>query len=454
MSVLLAIHWMNVLAITEADLQRMVEDVTKQYRLPGAYAALTSADDLLAQVGVGDFRLTDVPPYLRIGSVTKLFNGLLVLRLVQAAQLTLDTPCSTRLLGCPQELLGASKSEPTVAHLLEHTSGMSDLLPSEFGLTTPHPLEQVLSLAPRSRAQHWPTGQFFVYSNNNAAALSVLLQTLVGVPYETLMSRNVLQPLQLRSATFAASPEILHALAPGHDADGRTRLPYWHMPYPAMGALNIKADDLLSVVRLLLNRGRQHQQTFLSPPLIARMETPTTALNRRHGVSCGYGLGVYCWYRNGIKFFGHDGDADGYLTHLAYSSELASGYVIAINSFNREAMRALRTHIETALAATHPRTAIAVYLPTPAERASLSGTYTLATSRFRPRRDPPRTMRVYEHDGKLWTTARREPVQLISVAPAKFRMAEEREATIARVELGSDVYLLGDDLGNWRKIVP
>jgi len=113
---------------TPADLHRMLLEITRSDPLPGVLVAVTSPAQTLALVGVGDYadasNASAAAPYLRVGSVTKLFNGLLVLRLVQAGLLRLDLPCPATLPGCPRNPAGLASETPTAAHLLEHTSGM------------------------------------------------------------------------------------------------------------------------------------------------------------------------------------------------------------------------------------------------------------------------------------------------------------------------------------------
>ncbi len=50
-----------------------------------------------------------------------------------------------------------------------------------------------------------------------------------------------------------------------------------------------------------------------------------------------------------MSFFGHGGDAHGYLAHFAYAPALQRGYFIVINAFNKEALRKMRQLIEEEL---------------------------------------------------------------------------------------------------------
>jgi len=294
-------------------------------------------------------------------------------------------------------------------------------------------------------------GQFFVYSNNSAAALSALLRAQLSTAYESLLDWHVLRSLGLKSATFAASPAVLRALPTGYDSDGRTPLPYWHMPYPAMGGLNLQVPDLLTVLRMLLRRGETPHGVFLSTDLMTRWQTPRTAAVRKHGVSCGYGLGIYCWNHSGVRFWGHDGDADGYLTLVAYSPALARGYVIALNSANRSALRTIRTRLEELLGVDASAAAL-INAPTAVATASVIGTYQRATQRFREAHATVPSMKVFAHEGRLMTDTAGRVRELIAVSPTRFHLAGEGEATVALVPIEDALFLVGDDFGNWRKV--
>lgn len=422
------------------------------HHLPGAYVAIVSTDAVCQRWHIG--ALTAQPgrpdtPRIRLGSITKTFNALAVAREVTAGRLRLSTPCPPTAPYCPRDSGDRPGAASTIAELLEHTSGMADLAAEEFAVARPLTPAAAFALAPTSRHRRWPRARFAVYSNNNAAALGALLAARADRGYETVLQQTVLGPLGLRSASFAAGPWEGIEIPAGYAEDGASPLPYWHMIHPSMGGLNIAAGDMLRVVQLFVARGRQRGREFLPPAMIARMETPRTALSARAGLAYGYGLGIYPWYRRGVRFLGHDGDADGHLAQFGYAPSRGLGYLVAINSASRPGLRALRRAVELAIvgdgAPVPPRVPVSV-----ADRRALCGTWRSLTARFPPRGERLSTLQIkFDGDRLLDCVDGRTCRELIPVRRDRFRRDGEGEATIVHVVQDGASLLLGDDLGNF-----
>ncbi len=137
--------------------------------------------------------------------------------------------------------------------------------------------------------------------------------------------------------------------------------------------------------------------------------------------------------------------------HFAYAPQLGFGYVLAINSDNRPGLLALRQEIETRMVGAGLAPLPSFPLEEPA-RDRIVGDYRAVTARFPRQGRPAETLRVILEGGQLITIdgagGRRE---LIPVAPNLFRREEDGAPTVVLTTEGGAVYLLGDDLGNYRK---
>jgi hypothetical protein len=192
---------------------------------------------------------------------------------------------------------------------------------------------------------------------------------------------------------------------------------------------------------MFLNDGRHGTQTIVNTKTLARMQRPATSLAARGGL--GYGLGIYQFQHGGVSFFGHGGDADGYLAHFAYAPRLQRGYFIVINAFKRGTLRKMRRIIEDAIVAgTDVATPPEVSLDA-AQAALLGGTYRRVTRRFTSN-EPLDSVTVVRENGKLITS--REPGRrraLRAVTPWHFRRPDQTVATIAFTACGNRLYLQG-----------
>lgn len=448
-------------AMDFAALTAQIEAIRVAANVPGVVILISGPDEILHLAALGEAdRATRAPlrvdQYLRIGSITKTFNAIAVMRLVERGALSLDAPVAGMLARPPFRNPWERARPLTIAHLLEHTGGLRDLTPAEFAFNAPVSLAAAFAIAPASRDLRWPPGLYPSYSNHGAGILAAVLERLSGETYEAVVAREVFAPLAMTSASFLPETRVLARLATGYDADGETAIPYWHMLYRALGAINVEPREMAALLQLMLQRGRYAGRQILSPASVARMETPRTSLAARAGVTYGYGLGVYQTYRRGVSFYGHGGDADGYLAHLAYAPALGLGYFVSINAFNKAALKAMRRAIEDRFTASQRvRAPAALRLPA-AVRTALAGSYDPVTRRFPDAYAPgvvPGRMRIVDVAGALATeTAGGRQRGLIAVTPETFRRAGEAGATIAIIRDAGDVYLQGNDLGNYRRV--
>jgi hypothetical protein len=207
---------------------------------------------------------------------------------------------------------------------------------------------------------------------------------------------------------------------------------------------------MIPLVQMLLNRGEFAGRRLYLESTIDRMEVPATTLAARSGLHYGYGLGLYQYQYRRTSFFGHGGDADGYLAFFAYSKTLKRGYFVVINAFNKNAMLAMRRAIEDNIIAGHepPRAPQAQHSQAQIER--LTGRYGAVTARFGSVSSDT-ALEVIAAGAKLYLdqkTGQRR--RIYPVTAWHFRFASESIATIAFIPCGASMVLQGD-FGNYAK---
>lgn len=138
----------------------------------------------------------------RIGSITKTFTAVLVLRLRDEGVLDLGDPLE-------KHLPGTGAGEATIAELLAHTGGLAAESPSPWWERTPGSLRPELADVLGERPHRHPVGRRFHYSNPGFTLLGALVEQLRGAPWEDVLRREVLEPLGLLRTTW--HPEAPHA---------------------------------------------------------------------------------------------------------------------------------------------------------------------------------------------------------------------------------------------------
>ncbi|MCJ8275103.1 MAG: beta-lactamase family protein [Psychrosphaera sp.] len=225
----------------------------------------------------------------------------------------------------------------TIEQLLEHTGGFTDMGRKEFASNDEVTLAQGLKRFASTRQVKWQPGQLHSYSNTGYGLAGRVLELATNSTINDWITRTVFKPLAMNSATMKHSKIVKMHLVPGYQADGVTQIPYWHMIYPSLGAINLQPRDMAKLLQLYLTLHTGTASDGFDKKQIQRQEPPKTTLAAKQGLNYGYGLGLYQWYSHRQIFYGHGGDADGYLARFGYQKTARLGYFLVINSFNNRA---------------------------------------------------------------------------------------------------------------------
>ncbi|MFF6979028.1 serine hydrolase domain-containing protein [Streptomyces sp. NPDC008343] len=248
----------------------------------------------------------------RIGSITKTFTAVLVLRLRDEGLLSLGDRLE-------KHLPGTAAGESTIAELLAHTSGLAAETPGSWWERTPGSLRPELSDVLGDQPFLHPSGRRFHYSNPGYTLLGALVEKLRGAPWEDVLRREVLEPLGLKRTS--TRPQAPHAggwaVHPWADVMLPEPLEDLGRMAPAgqlwsttgdlakFAAFLIKGDD-----RVLSAESRREMRTPAAPPEAA-------------DVASGYAycLGLEIRHQDGRSFVGHSGSLPGFLACLTASVE-------------------------------------------------------------------------------------------------------------------------------------
>ncbi len=449
--------WAGSAAATDFPvLQQQIDDIRQRHGVSAAAVILVEdkTTRLAHYSGVTDWaqrRPVSEDTYFRVGSVTKAFTGLALLRAEQQGVLRLDQPLRELLPDLPFENPYAGTDPVRVGHLLEHSAGWYDMSKPEFDHNDPVGLKDALAIAPQSRISHWPPGWHSSYSNIGPGVASYALERQTGQPFGAYMDRHVFEPLGMASATLLPTDSVKARLAAGYDRDGRTPIPYWHIVYPASGAMNVRPKDMARFLQMLVNRGALDGRAVFSSAQIRRLENPRHTLAARTGLEFGYGLGNYHALYRGHVLHGHGGDADGYLAHYEYSLASKRGYFAVINAFNHQPLREIRRVLRDWLVdgLEKPAPPPAIRLPE-GRLANLAGNYRRASKRFPYPGWEQEGLEVRADGFRLLTRqSGGRWLPLLPVTERQFRRPDDPVATAAFVKLADGRVVLQGRMGNF-----
>ncbi len=349
---------------TTAELRQQIEKVLKDTHTPGAGIAIVKRDgpEWVAGIGLADVaanRAVTPDTLFRIGSISKGFVSLSVLKLVQEGKISLQDTLKSRAPDLEFKNPWEATDPIRIVNLLEHTTGWDDMALREYAFNPAKELtlKEGLDYNPKSRTSRWRPGTRFSYSNSGPPAAAYAIEKITGQRFEDYVEQNWFKPLGMTTASYFDTPEVQSRLTRLYHGDGKTPYPYWHIILRPAGSINASAKEMANYVQFYLNRGSFGGIQLLPPEAIDRMEKPTSTLAAREGLKTGYGLGNYTTVRHRI-FHGHNGGVEGGLTELAYLPDDGVGYVLMINSESGNALtqidNLIRSYITRNLAEPKP----------------------------------------------------------------------------------------------------
>jgi CubicO group peptidase (beta-lactamase class C family) len=278
----------------------------------------------------------------RIGSLTKTFIAVLVMRLRDEGRLDLADP-----LG--KQLDAGQAASATIAQLLSHTAGLASETPGPWWERSAGDLRPALTDI-LGTPRH-PAGRLFHYSNPGYGLLGALVGRLRGHGWEQALRQEILDPLGMTRTT--ASPEAPYArgfaVHPWADVMQLEPAEGTGLMAPA-GELWSTTADLCRFAAFLLDGDNR----VLPAKTLAEMRTPA-APPGDDAWAGGYGLGLQLFRHDGRVFYGHSGSMPGFLATLCVSPDDAIGGVALANATSGPDIAAIAVDLVTIVADNEPR---------------------------------------------------------------------------------------------------
>lgn len=278
-----------------------------------------------------------------IGSVTKSFTALAILKLVEEGKLSLDDEVSKYV---PIRLEAMGKPIK-IHHLLTHTSGIPALayaeafIRSSLGLDGPWlpvstPEDVLAFMSDYSSWVHSEPGSSYFYLNEGYVLLGHTVSKVSGISYEDYVRNKILRPLGMERTYFeeqevVRDPDV--AVPYIIDREGkyiRSRFPYG---IKADGGLLSNCEDMSRYVSALIGRGRLGDAEIANRESIDLMEgryvkIPSGIFKDDY---YGYGLTITGDFF-GRKLVRHSGSVLVYTAFMGYLPDEKLGVIVLANA--------------------------------------------------------------------------------------------------------------------------
>ena len=347
-----------------------LQEVYQKDSLPGMSVVLVNGKEIIYEHSFGYADLGHKIRYSsmsiqNIGSVSKTFAAIALMKAVELGYFTLDTDINTIL---PFKVVNPNSPTGiiTVRQLANHTSGILDN-PSIFYNTYQFDTslaayDQVAynklkrlgfnqevndcSLARFMYDYLSEQGQYYAkqnfgpdaagtsssYSNIGSALAAYLVEVKSGMSYADFTTRYIFDPLHMRQSSWFVDAKKLKNYARPYD-DAYLGLPFYHLITYPDGGLRTTTSDLSKYLIALL-KGYQGDKQLLTKSSYATMFTPQFSTESPpKGIRLTTRNKGIFWnlYVNGS--IGHDGDDPGVSSFLFFNPKTGLGGVFLSNKY-------------------------------------------------------------------------------------------------------------------------
>jgi CubicO group peptidase (beta-lactamase class C family) len=240
----------------------------------------------------------------RIGSITKQFTAMAILRLHEQGLLDVKDSISVHIPDYPKG------ERITVHQLLTHTSGIPDFtsLPdAEQNQARKVTLDELISWF-SNLSLLYPPGDRYQYTNSGYVILAKIIEVASGQSYPNYLQHQILEPLQMLDSGYDQHKLILPHRASGYikTETGYENAPFCDMSQPSgAGAMYSTIEDLYKWDRALYTDKvlNEHSRNAMFSPIVRiGSKEPKTYY--------GYGWEIDCHHGRDRQI--HDGEIDGF----------------------------------------------------------------------------------------------------------------------------------------------
>ena len=309
---------------------RAARDEMASWGISGISAAMIDGDRIVHLAAFGEVTTNSV---FRCGSISKLFNAIAVMQLVEQGRLDLDAPVGRYAPGLVPLNPFTNSPPVTLRQILCHRSGLPRESPVGGYLDDTEPsLAQtvgslagcVLATAPNAKMR---------YSNIAPSLAGYIVANASGGSFQQYQREHLLSPIGMEHSGWLLKEVARKNIAPAYlqvaKPDGgfaHRRVPMFDLGTVPAGNLFTTAPDLARFVMMLAAEGMGANGRVLKAATLQQMFTPQLVDG-----DTGFGLGFSIGKFRGRKAVGHNGAVYGYSSALTFLPNEKLGVVVLGN---------------------------------------------------------------------------------------------------------------------------
>ena len=304
----------------KAKLDSYFAKLEKNNKFMGSVAVAKNGEIIYTKsVGYADvennIKATEKSKY-RIGSVSKSFTAVLVLKAVEERRIDLDQAIDKWFPAI------ANSQKITVRHLLSHRSGIHDFTQDEDYLTwntQPKTEKEMLGIIENGGSDFKPDRKA-EYSNSNYVLLTYILEKTFSKPYSDLLQEYIVGPIGLTDT---------YVFGKTNPSDNECRsyrfLGSWTVENETDCTVPMGAGAIVSTPTDL---------TKFADALFGGRLLSDESLEMMKNIKDGYGLGLFQISFEENNGYGHTGGIDGFKSVYAHLADGNISYAMSSNGGN------------------------------------------------------------------------------------------------------------------------
>jgi D-alanyl-D-alanine carboxypeptidase len=266
--------------------------------------------------------------FFLMASISKLVCAVMILKLVEEQQLTLDQTLFELLPDFPRK---DQAKKINLIHLLSHTSGLKDyagVIDSVYTLTGVNPTKTDFYHFFKTNELDFEPGHHFNYSNSGFLLAAMIIENVTGNSFDRELDRIINHPsgLDLKRIEERGSDTRTSSIFQFTDS-ALIFQPHWTW-IKGDGGLTATSHDLVLFPYYWSNG------TIISNESFEKMCTPVKLSD---GMNTGYGLGVRTGKFEGEYCIGHTGGNRTTMAVMRYYPRIETSVVVMVNTDNSPA---------------------------------------------------------------------------------------------------------------------
>ena len=304
----------------KATLDRYLDTLEINNKFMGS-VAISKSDEVIysRSIGYADFEhkiKADKNTKYRIGSITKTFTAVLVLKAIEKNKIDLNQSIDKFF----PAIKNAGKI--TVNQLLHHRSGIHNFTNDKEYLTwntKPKTQKEMIEIIAKGGSDFEP-GSKYEYSNSNYVLLTFILQQAFDQQYSDLLTEYITKPLRLKNTYLGGKINVQNGESKSYKFSGTWKVePETDISVPlGAGGIVSTPGDLVKFSYALFNGKLLTQES----------------LEQMKSLKDGYGMGLIQIPFYEKRGYGHTGGIDGFTSVFVYFPDGDISYALTSNGTN------------------------------------------------------------------------------------------------------------------------